>query len=142
MRFDQPRRNPDVGLNKSPVNPHDRSASFRPAEIDVRRVVPRKVVLDSDRVEHRRIADQFGEFLTLVRSVKTRRDQHSDPGRWNAGGEKSLNHRPKKKMIRHRPSDIANGDARRTGSSCDLDKRSCSDRLIESARDCGVRIGQ
>ena len=78
MRLDEPGRDAHVRLDEAPVELDRRAPPGRHAEIDVRRVVAREVVLDLHRVEHPRIADHFGELRALVRPMEAGRDQHGD----------------------------------------------------------------
>ena len=117
VRLDQSCRDPQVRFDEPAVNPHNRAAGFRAPQIDMSLVVSRKMVFDAGIFEHPGITDQFGKFFAFVRSMKAGCDQYSNSVLGNSGGQQSLDHRSQKKMIRNRPSDIANGDAGRVRSA-------------------------
>ena len=78
MRLDQAGRDPQVRLDEAPVELDRRAPGRRRAEIDMRRIVTREVVLDPDRLQDPGVADQLLELGALVRPVQAGRDQDRD----------------------------------------------------------------
>ena len=78
MRLDEPGRDAHVGFDEAAVELDRRAPRRREAEIDVRRIVARVVVLDAHRFEDPRVADDLGELLAFVRPMQARGDEHGD----------------------------------------------------------------
>jgi hypothetical protein len=65
----------------------------------VRLRVAREVVLDLDRLQDPRVADDLRELLALVRAMQAGGDQHRDGLRRHAGGEQALDERAQKRWF-------------------------------------------
>ena len=142
MRLDEPGRDAHFRLDEAPVELDRRAPHRRHAEIDMGRVVARKVILDAHRVEHPRIADDFGELRALVRPMEARRDQHGDAFARHAAGEQALDQRPQEQVVGNRPRDVADEDARAPLAAHQRLVRGCADRPRQRIAHRGPRIRQ
>ena len=139
MRLDEPGGDADVRFDEAPVELHRRAPPRRDAEIDVRRIVPREVVLDAHGVEHPRIAHHLGQLRALVRTMEAGRDQHGDRVARHAAGDEALDQRSQEQVVGNRPRDVADQDAGALGAPLALrafPPRGNHSRLGRPARSC------
>jgi hypothetical protein len=78
MRLHQPGRNLEIGLGKKLVEFHRRTARPRFAQINLVLFIARVMIFHPHRRKHPRIAHQLGQLRTQVRSMQSRRHQHTD----------------------------------------------------------------
>ena len=128
MRLDQPGRDAQVGVDEPAVELDRRAAPRGNAEIDVRGMVAGEMVFDAHRVEDPRVPNELGKLCTLVGPVQPGRDEHGDALARHAGGEEAFDQRAQEQVIRHRPRDIADQDARALSAPRQLGVGRGSDR--------------
>jgi hypothetical protein len=83
VRFDETGGDLEVGFDEAAVE-LDRRSARRPAQIDMVQVVAREVILDPDRPEHPRVADEFLQFGALIGTMQPGRHEHGDVCRLHA----------------------------------------------------------
>ncbi len=142
MRLDQAGRDTQVGLDEAPVDADRRRARGGHAEVDMRRIVPREMILDTDIPKYPVVADQFGEFRTLVRPMQAGRDEYGDRVARNPGGHHDLDHRPQEQMVGNRTGDVADQDAGAPAPTREFIQRQAADRVVEGGKDCARLIRQ
>ena len=142
VRLDETGGDAQLRLDEAAVELHRRAPPGGHAEIDVRRVVPREVILDAHRVEHPGVADDFGQLRALVRPMQAGRDQHGDALARHPGREHALDQRPQEQVIRDRPRDVADQDAGALATAHQRAVRRRPDRARQRVAHGRLRIGQ
>ena len=142
MRLDQSGRDAQVRLDKSAVQLHRRAPPGGDAQIDVRGLVAREMILDAHGLEHPWVADDCGELLALVRPMQAGRDQDDDLLARHARREHALDQRPQEQMVGDRPRDVADQDAGALAAAHQRVVGRRADRLRQRVAHGTLRIGQ
>ena len=91
--------------------------------------------------DHPRVADDLGEFESLVRAMQSRRHEHRDGLGCDAGIEQRPDEMGEEQTVRYRTRDVADQDAGAAGP-LGVGQRDRTDWSGEGLGDRGCRVGE